>query len=61
MDILETSRERLVGVFELHLAVNGHQLNQIMRVLTVVSTVFIPLTFIAGIYGMNFKHMPELV
>ncbi len=60
MDILETSRERLVGVFELHLAVNGHQLNQIMRVLTVVSTVFIPLTFIAGIYGMNFKYMPEL-
>jgi magnesium transporter len=60
MDILETSRERLVGVFELHLAVNGHQLNQIMRVLTVVSTVFIPLTFIAGVYGMNFKHMPEL-
>lgn len=60
MDILESSRERLVGVFELHLAVNGHQLNQIMRVLTVVSTVFIPLTFIAGIYGMNFKYMPEL-
>ncbi len=60
MDILETSRERVVGVFELHLAVNGYHLNQIMRVLTVVSTVFIPLTFIAGIYGMNFHNMPEL-
>lgn len=60
MDVLETSRERVMGVFELHLAVNGHRMNQAMRVLTVVSTIFIPMTFLAGVYGMNFQHMPEL-
>jgi len=35
-------------------------MNQIMKVLTIISTIFIPLTFIAGLYGMNFKYMPEL-
>ncbi len=60
MDITDASRERLVGVVELHLAVTSHQMNVVMRVLTVVSTVFIPLTFIAGVYGMNFAYMPEL-
>jgi magnesium transporter len=38
----------------------SHRMNDVMRVLTVVSTVFMPLTFIVGIYGMNFEHMPEL-
>jgi magnesium transporter len=60
LDILETSRDRVVGVFELHLAVNGHRLNDIMKVLTLVSTIFIPMTFIAGVYGMNFEIIPEL-
>ena len=60
MDILESSRERTVSVYELHLAVNGHRLNDIMKILTVVSTIFIPMTFVAGVYGMNFDHMPEL-
>jgi len=60
MDMLDTSRERLVGVYELQLAVNGAKLNDIMKVLTIVSTIFIPMTFIAGVYGMNFKNMPEL-
>lgn len=60
MDIVETSRERIVGVYELHIAVAGHRLNDIMKILTIVSTVFIPMTFIAGVYGMNFDHMPEL-
>lgn len=60
MDILETSRDRVVGVFELHLAVSGARLNDIMKVLTIVSTIFIPMTFIAGVYGMNFDHIPEL-
>jgi len=59
-DAVETCRERVMGVFELHLAVTSHRLNEIMRVLTVVSTVFIPLTFLVGVYGMNFHHMPEL-
>ncbi|MCB9676103.1 MAG: magnesium/cobalt transporter CorA [Alphaproteobacteria bacterium] len=60
MDILETSRERVVGVYELHLAVTSYRLNDIMKVLTIVSTIFIPATFVAGVYGMNFDHMPEL-
>ncbi|MEZ4318281.1 MAG: magnesium/cobalt transporter CorA [Myxococcota bacterium] len=60
MDILESSRERVVGVYELHLSVTSHRLNDIMKVLTLVSTIFIPGTFVAGVYGMNFKHMPEL-
>jgi magnesium transporter len=57
---IDTTRERLTGVLELHVAVTSHQLNVVMRVLTVVSTVFIPLTFLVGVYGMNFEHMPEL-
>ncbi|MCB9672379.1 MAG: magnesium/cobalt transporter CorA [Alphaproteobacteria bacterium] len=60
MDMLETSRERVVGVYELHLAVTSMRLNDIMKFLTIVSTIFIPMTFIAGVYGMNFKDMPEL-
>ena len=57
---IDATRERLTGVLELHVAVTSHQLNVVMRVLTVVSTVFIPLTFVVGVYGMNFEHMPEL-
>ena len=60
VDRTESARDRLGGVLELYLAVTSHQLNLVMRVLTVVSTIFIPLTFIAGIYGMNFVTMPEL-
>ena len=60
MDILENSQERVIGVYELHLAVTGHRLNDIMKVLTIVSTIFIPMTFVAGVYGMNFDHIPEL-
>lgn len=40
--------------------IQGHRMNQVMKTLTVVATIFIPLTFIAGIYGMNFRNMPEL-
>lgn len=60
MEVLENSRERVVGVYELHIAVAGHRLNDIMKILTIVSTIFIPMTFIAGVYGMNFDSMPEL-
>lgn len=59
-DELESARERLVGLLELHLASTSHRMNEIMRALTVVSTVFIPLSFVAGVYGMNFEWMPEL-
>ena len=44
----------------LYYAVQGQRMNEIMKVLTIVSSIFIPLTFIVGVYGMNFKHMPEL-
>ncbi len=60
MDMLETCRERTMSLFELRLAVDGMRLNENMRVLTVISSMFIPLTFIVGVYGMNFQHMPEL-
>jgi magnesium transporter len=42
------------------LSFQSNRMNEIMKILTLVSTIFIPLTFIAGVYGMNFKHMPEL-
>lgn len=60
MDILDATRERLNGVLELHLAMQGQRLNEIMKVLTLVSTIFIPLSFLTGLYGMNFVWMPEL-
>ena len=60
MDIVDATRERLTGVVELNLALQGQRLNEIMKVLTLVSTVFIPLGFLAGLYGMNFEWMPEL-
>lgn len=57
---VEVCRERLAGVLDLHLAMTSTQTNEVMRVLTLVTSVFIPLTFIAGVYGMNFDYMPEL-
>jgi magnesium transporter len=45
---------------EVHLSSISNRLNEVMRVLTVISTIFIPLTFLVGVYGMNFDHMPEL-
>jgi magnesium transporter len=60
LDRLDGTRERLTSVLEVHLAANSHKMNEVMRGLTVVATVFIPLTFVAGVYGMNFDWMPEL-
>lgn len=60
IDLMDTCRDRLVAVIELHLAMESHRLNKVMRVLTVMATIFMPLTFIAGVYGMNFDYMPEL-
>lgn len=59
-EVIGSSRERLQDALELHVALASHQMNEVMRVLTVVSTVFIPLSFLAGLYGMNFVYMPEL-
>jgi len=59
-DSLESNREVLGMLMDLYLANMNNRMNNVMKVLTIVSTIFIPLTFIAGIYGMNFEYMPEL-
>jgi magnesium transporter len=60
MDVVETYREMASGLMEVHLSSVANRTNEVMKVLTVVSSIFIPLTFIVGVYGMNFDHMPEL-
>lgn len=60
IDTLETYRDILSGMLDIYLSSISNHMNQIMKVLTIISTLFIPLTFIVGIYGMNFKYMPEL-
>jgi magnesium transporter len=60
IDIIETDRETASSVMEIYLATQNQRLNEVMKVLTVIATLFIPLTFIASIYGMNFEDMPEL-
>jgi magnesium transporter len=60
METIETYRDVLSGMLDIYLSSISNRLSQVMKVLTIISTIFIPLTFIAGVYGMNFKHMPEL-
>jgi magnesium transporter len=60
IDSVETSRDILSGMVETYLSSVSNRMNEIMKVLTIISTIFIPLTFVAGIYGMNFAFMPEL-
>ena len=60
IDTLETYRDILSGMLDIYLSSISNHMNQIMKVLTVISTLFIPLTFLVGVYGMNFKYMPEL-
>jgi magnesium transporter len=60
MDMIETYRELAGGMLDVYLSSVSNRMNEIMKVLTIISTIFIPLTFIAGVYGMNFDHMPEL-
>jgi magnesium transporter len=48
------------GMLDIYLSSVSNRLNSVMKVLTIIATIFMPLTFIAGIYGMNFKYMPEL-
>lgn len=59
-DMIESSLSLTSELRDSYLSVNSHKMNRIMMLLTVVTTIFIPLTFIAGVYGMNFKYMPEL-
>jgi len=60
IDTVEIYRDILSGIHDTFLSSTSHKMNEIMKVLTIIATIFIPLTFIAGIYGMNFKYMPEL-
>ncbi len=59
-DSAENFRENVYGMFDLYVSSLNNRMNEVMKVLTVIATIFIPLTFIAGVYGMNFKYMPEL-
>ena len=60
IDTIETFRDILSGMLDIYLSSVSNRLNAVMKVLTIIATIFMPLTFIAGIYGMNFKYMPEL-
>lgn len=60
IDTVETYRDLLAGMLDLYLSSISNRTNEIMKFLTIIGTIFIPLTFIVGLYGMNFKHMPEL-
>jgi len=59
-DLIESYRDLVTSALEAYLTVQANRMNEIMKTLTMISTVMLPLTFIAGLYGMNFKHMPEL-
>lgn len=60
IDVVETYRELTSGLMDVYLSSIANRQNEVMKVLTIVSTIFIPLTFMAGIYGMNFEFLPEL-
>jgi magnesium transporter len=60
IDGSESLRESLTTLKDIYLSSISNRMNQVMKVLTIIATLFIPLTFLAGVYGMNFKHMPEL-
>jgi len=60
IDTVESFRDMASGMLDIYLSSISNRMNAVMKVLTIIATIFIPLTFIAGIYGMNFKYMPEL-
>jgi len=60
IDSIETFRDMVSGMLDIYLSSISNRMNEVMKVLTIIATIFIPLTFIAGIYGMNFQYMPEL-
>ncbi|MEO6597505.1 MAG: magnesium/cobalt transporter CorA [Planctomycetota bacterium] len=60
LDLLENHREMSSSLLDLHLTSVNHRLNEVMKLLTMIATIFIPLTFLVGVYGMNFDWMPEL-
>jgi magnesium transporter len=60
LEEIDSNKQILDGMNNLYYAIQGQRMNEIMKLLTIISAIFIPLTFIAGIYGMNFKNIPEL-
>lgn len=60
MDTIETHRDMLSGMLDIYLSSVSNRLNEVMKVLTIIATIFMPLTFIAGVYGMNFEFLPEI-
>jgi magnesium transporter len=60
IETIETFRDLLSGILDIYLSSISNRINSVMKVLTIITTIFMPLTFMAGVYGMNFKYMPEL-
>ncbi len=60
IDTVETYRDLLSGMMDIYLSSVSNRMNEIMKVLTIITTIFVPVTFIVGVYGMNFENMPEL-
>lgn len=60
IDTIETFRDMLSGMLDIYLSSISNRMNEVMKVLTIIATIFIPMTLVAGIYGMNFEYMPEL-
>ena len=60
IDTIESYRDMAMGMLETYLSSLSNRMNEVMKVLTVIATIFIPLTFLAGVYGMNFRYFPEL-
>ena len=60
IDTVESLRDMVTGMLDIYLSSVSNRMNEIMKVLTIIATIFIPLSFIAGVYGMNFEYMPEL-
>ncbi|MEX0721954.1 MAG: magnesium/cobalt transporter CorA [Balneolaceae bacterium] len=60
IDGLENYRDMVIGMLDMYMSQVSNKMNEVMKVLTIIATIFIPLTFIAGVYGMNFENMPEL-
>jgi magnesium transporter len=60
IETIETFRDILSGILDVYLSSISNRINAVMKVLTIIATIFMPLTFLAGVYGMNFRYMPEL-
>nr|MBP8718226.1 magnesium and cobalt transport protein CorA [Candidatus Atribacteria bacterium] len=60
IETIEALRDMVSGLLDIYLSSVSNKMNEVMKVLTIIATIFIPLTFLAGIYGMNFHYMPEL-